>query len=164
MRTNAFAAVGTAAGIGTGFGFTFGALLVKKTLYVVQFMLSSRPRVLTFCRDTWHSPLYLLGATSFCAAAGGVVSISPDSTDAYPQDRRIDWLGSILVTGGMVLIVFVLGQGESAPQGWNTPCALTLAVIEVGMCGLISLDVRHSRPSHSWNFLPRFLFPLAKYP
>ena len=37
-------------------------------------------------------------------------------------DKRIDWLGALLSTGGLVLIVFVLSQGDLAPQGWATPC------------------------------------------
>lgn len=38
------------------------------------------------------------------------------------QDRRIDFLGSFLVTAGMILIVFVLSDGALAPKGWSTSC------------------------------------------
>lgn len=36
--------------------------------------------------------------------------------------KRVDWIGASLITVGLVLIMFVLGQGELAPQGWKTPC------------------------------------------
>lgn len=37
-------------------------------------------------------------------------------------DKRVDWIGALLVTIGLVLIVFVLGQGGIAPRRWATPC------------------------------------------
>ena len=38
------------------------------------------------------------------------------------EDRRVDWIGAVLVTAGLVCIMFVLGQGELAPDGWKTGC------------------------------------------
>lgn len=66
------------------------------------------------------------GLTALCFI-GGLVSIDPDvrSTEA---DRRVDWLGVALVTSGLVLVVFVLGQGEVALQQWATPCKFTFLV------------------------------------
>lgn len=46
-------------------------------------------------------------------------SIDPDEPSTE-TDRRIDWLGALLVTAGLVLIVFVLSDGEIV--GWKTPC------------------------------------------
>lgn len=37
-------------------------------------------------------------------------------------DRRVDWLGAFLVTAGLVFIVFVLSDGEVAPNKWATSC------------------------------------------
>lgn len=37
-------------------------------------------------------------------------------------DKRVDWMGAMLITTGLVCIMFVLGQGELAPQKWKTPC------------------------------------------
>lgn len=48
--------------------------------------------------------------------------ISPD------VDRRVDWIGAALVTVGLVLIVFVLGQGQIAPEGWKTPYIIALLI------------------------------------
>jgi hypothetical protein len=39
--------------------------------------------------------------------------------------RRVDWLGALLITVGLVFIVFVLSDGEIAPQGWRTGCTST---------------------------------------
>lgn len=51
----------------------------------------------------------------------GLISIDADRP-SVEVDRRVDWLGGFLVTAGLVLIVFVLGQGEAAPNKWATPC------------------------------------------
>lgn len=41
-------------------------------------------------------------------------------------DRRVDWIGSVLVTSGLVLVVFVLSDGEIAPQKWKNACGYVL--------------------------------------
>ncbi len=48
------------------------------------------------------------------------------------KDKRVDWLGGALVTAGLVLIIFVLSDGEIAPNKWATSC-------ELGYKGLISI-------------------------
>ena len=50
---------------------------------------------------------------------GALVSFD---ADVLPEDidRRVDWVGAFLVTTGLSLIVFVLGQAPSV--GWKTPC------------------------------------------
>lgn len=65
----------------------------------------------------------MAGVTALSAIMG-IVSVKPDLQEELPQDKRIDWLGSFLVTAGLVLIVFVLSQGEIAPKRWETPCTL----------------------------------------
>ena len=62
----------------------------------------------------------MTGLTVLCFV-GGLVSIDPD-VPSCEADKRIDWLGAFLVTAGLVLIVFVLSQGELAPKKWATPC------------------------------------------
>ena len=38
------------------------------------------------------------------------------------DDRRVDWFGAFLITGGLALLMFVLGDGTVAPRGWKTGC------------------------------------------
>jgi len=70
---------------------------------------------------TWRSPFYLLAGFTLLCFLGGLISIDND-VHSEEVDKRIDWLGALLVTAGLVLIVFVLSQGELARQGWSTPC------------------------------------------
>ena len=60
-------------------------------------------------------------AIAAATALGAWFVIDVDVLDPK-QDRRVDWIGAILVTVGLVLLTFVLGEGESAPHQWKTPC------------------------------------------
>ena len=59
-----------------------------------------------------------LAALTFLTA---LFAIDRDQPSAE-SDKHVDWVGAALVTAGLVLITFVLGQGELAPRGWRTPC------------------------------------------
>lgn len=54
--------------------------------------------------------------------------VSPPDQVSTAVDKRMDWLGAFLVTAGLaiIIIVFVLSDGEVAPKQWATPCACSL--------------------------------------
>ena len=72
-------------------------------------------------RNTWRSPFYLLSGLAVVVLISGLFSIDAD-LPSKETDKRVDWIGAFLVTTGLVLIIFVLGQGEIAPRQWATPC------------------------------------------
>lgn len=74
-----------------------------------------------FCRASWRAPFFLFAGFSALCVIGGCLVIDRD-VPTEEKDKRVDWLGGILVTTGLVLLTFVLAQGELAPQGWKTPC------------------------------------------
>lgn len=43
-------------------------------------------------------------------------------------DKRIDWLGAILFTGGFVLLFFSISQARAAGKGWATNCTFQTAL------------------------------------
>lgn len=43
--------------------------------------------------------------------------------DLRDKDRRVDWLGAFLVTAGLAMLLFVLGDGTVAVDAWETSCA-----------------------------------------
>ncbi|KAF7420881.1 hypothetical protein PC9H_011399 [Pleurotus ostreatus] len=53
----------------------------------------------------------------------------PILQDGEEEDRRVDWLGAFLVTAGLVLVVFVLSDGEVAPRQWATAYIIALLII-----------------------------------
>ncbi|HVK21791.1 MAG TPA: MFS transporter [Actinokineospora sp.] len=59
--------------------------------------------------------------------------------------RRVDWLGSALLTGGLVAGVFALTRGNSL--GWTSLTTLTLAVAAVGLVvGFVLWERRAPHP------------------
>lgn len=52
----------------------------------------------------------------------GLYSVHLDGLIGMDVEKRVDWIGAFLVTAGLVLIIFVLSDGETAPRQWSTPC------------------------------------------
>ncbi|KAG1735286.1 major facilitator superfamily domain-containing protein [Suillus paluster] len=123
-RSLAFATFAAGAPVGGAFGTIIGGVLTQ---------LSSQH---------WRAVFYLAAATSALIGVSGFISFDADvpSTEAV---KRVDWIGASLVTVGLVLIVFVLGQGEVASNGWKTPYIIVLLILGVIMVVLFLLWERH---------------------
>jgi hypothetical protein len=65
---------------------------------------------------------------------GGFFCIDADQP-SEEEDHRVDWLGAFLISSGLVLVVFVLSDGETAPQGWKTSYILACLVLGVALLG-----------------------------
>ncbi|KAG1774464.1 major facilitator superfamily domain-containing protein [Suillus placidus] len=116
-RSIAFATFAAGAPVGGAFGTIIGGVLTQ---------LSS---------SHWRSLFYLAAATSALIGVSGLISFDAD-VPSSELVKRVDWIGASLVTIGLVLIVFVLGQGEIASDGWKTPYIIVLLIIGVIMIGL----------------------------
>ncbi|KAJ7587489.1 putative efflux transporter [Mycena floridula] len=86
--------------------------------------------VTEFTKETWRSTFYVIAGLVVVSLVSGIFTIDADMPSTE-LDQRVDWLGGFLVTAGLVLIVFVLGQGESAPQRWATPYIIALLILGV---------------------------------
>ena len=53
-------------------------------------------------------------------AVDGSLTVEPDHPSER-KDKQVEWLGSLLIRNGPVLIIFVLNDGAIAPHGWRTP-------------------------------------------
>lgn len=84
---------------------------------------------------SWRSNFYLSSGLTVLFLLMGLFSIPRDepSTEA---DRRIDWLGAFLVTAALVLIIFVLSDGEIAPNKWATSYIIALLILGVLILGV----------------------------
>ncbi|KAF8956149.1 major facilitator superfamily domain-containing protein [Flammula alnicola] len=116
-RSLAFATFSAGAPIGAVFGTAVGGVLTEYTA------------------KTWRSSFYLLAALTVLCCIGGLISIDND-VPSEEADKRIDWIGAFLVTAGLVLIVFVLSQGELAPQKWQTPYIIVFLILGVILIGV----------------------------
>ncbi|KAJ7250751.1 MFS general substrate transporter [Mycena rebaudengoi] len=111
-RSIAFVTFSAGAPIGGALGTQIGALLAQDT------------------RATWRSPFFLFAGLSALCVLGGILAIDPDLLNTE-TDKRVDWIGAFLVTAGLVLLLFVLGQGQLAPRGWRTNYIIALLLIGV---------------------------------
>lgn len=69
------------------------------------------------------------GINAICFIVG-LVTIKKD-IPTPKENRKVDWLGAFLITAALVLILFVLGDGESAPNKWATGCTFPLSLLSV---------------------------------
>ncbi|EAU84975.2 efflux protein [Coprinopsis cinerea okayama7 len=111
-RSWAFATFSAGAPVGGIFGSAVGGVLTE------------------FTAKTWRSSFYLMAGMTFLSMVCGVFCIRSD-TPPVDVDKRIDWLGALIISAGLVLIVFVLGQGEIAPNKWATPYIIALLIVGV---------------------------------
>lgn len=116
-RSLAFATFSAGATIGAVFGTAIGGALTE------------------FTQKTWRSTFYLFTGLVIVILVSGLFSIDAD-VPSREIDKRVDWIGAFLVTAGLVLIVFALGQGENAPHQWATPYIIALLIVGVIFVGL----------------------------
>ncbi|KAK0470411.1 putative efflux transporter [Desarmillaria tabescens] len=113
-RRKAFTAFSAGQPIGTALGTVVGGALTQLT------------------KQTWKSPFYLITGLSVATLALGVYAIEEDPP-SIEMDRRIDWIGLVLISTGLLLVVFVLSQGETAPEEWKTPYIIALLVVGIAL-------------------------------
>ncbi|EGN99471.1 hypothetical protein SERLA73DRAFT_182421 [Serpula lacrymans var. lacrymans S7.3] len=116
-RSIAFATFAAGAPVGGAFGTIIGGVLTQLT------------------SETWRSTFFLASGLSALCCIGGIFSFDADKP-SMEADRRVDWIGAGLVTVGLVLIVFVLSEGDIAPDGWKTPYIIALLIIGVIFIGV----------------------------
>ena len=71
-------------------------------------------------RPTWRTPIFMFSGIAFAFMILGFFVIEEDEPSTE-DDKRVDWIGAALVTGGLVLIVFVLSDVPTAHKGWKSP-------------------------------------------
>lgn len=124
IRAIAFATFGAGAPVGAAFGWVIGGVLTQ------------------LAEQKWRSTFYFNAALIFLTLVIGVTTFDKDLPSTEP-DKRVDWIGAALVTTGLVLIVFVLGQGEIAPQQWKTPYIIALLIVGIFFVILFLLWQHH---------------------
>ncbi|KAK0199445.1 putative efflux transporter [Desarmillaria ectypa] len=112
-RRKAFAAFTAGQPLGDALGTVIGGVLTQLTA------------------SSWRSPFYLISALTAVTFFLGLYAIDNDRP-SIETDQRIDWIGAFLVSAGLLLVVFVLSQGEVAPHQWKTSYIIALLLLGVG--------------------------------
>ncbi|TBU55746.1 efflux transporter [Dichomitus squalens] len=130
IRSIAFATFAAGAPIGAAVENTIGGVLTQLTV------------------QSWRSTFWFLTGLSALCCVGGLMSIDADIPYALP-DKRIDWLGALLVTSGLVFIIFILSDGPIAPDGWKTGYIIALLIVGVFLLVLFVVWERYLERMHA---------------
>ncbi len=91
-------------------------------------------------------------------AVSSFISIPSDSAVRRKNGIRMDWLGSALITSGLVLTVYAITDSSHSPHGWKTPYIPTLLVLGcllIGQQCMWRAGSRSCRFSHSTSSLSK---------
>lgn len=145
-RSVAFATFAAGAPLGAAVGNTLGAVLTQL----------SDPR--------WRSVFFLSAGLNVLCMIGGAFSVDPDQP-SMEVDKRVDYIGSFLITAGLTFIIFVLSDGSIAPQGWTTPYIIALLVLGVLLTITFLFWQHYLEKRHDSEHLPasrRFAPPIMR--
>ena len=105
-KSRAFAGLGAGAPVGTAIGLVLAGLTTQYTA------------------AGWRTFFYICAGLS-CALAIGAAIVAPGSLIPRARSEHtlkgLDWIGVVLSAISIFCIVFPLGEGGNAPQGWKTP-------------------------------------------
>ena len=80
---------------------------------------------------SWGAYFWIGAGLSFSTAVVAYFSIPSDYQERKNLRVKMDWLGTILISSGLILVVFAITDSAHAPRGWATPYIYTLLIIGV---------------------------------
>ncbi|KAK9472353.1 major facilitator superfamily domain-containing protein [Dipodascopsis tothii] len=110
---------------------------------------------------SFHAIMYFLAI--IYGAAAVLVWITTEAVmrastgNKWEQLRKLDYLGALLSTLGLLLLVFSLTEAAAAPKGWGTPYIIAMIIVGIVLLGLfVTWEFYYSNP-----LMPMFIW---KYP
>ncbi|KAJ6514273.1 MFS general substrate transporter [Mycena vitilis] len=185
-RAAAFSSFSAGAPVGGALGMVLGGLVTQLSRYTwrAQFFLSAAIAFATLVVGVLVIPpdAPLLNSTFPSDNLPPVSAPSASSPDAHiyppetkdassppppaPRDTRTDWPGAILSAAGLILLVFVLGQGSGPglPPPRMSDDIISLLLLSLILLALFAvwefyLERVHSRPGAAKAYTPPPLLP-----
>ncbi|WOO80487.1 Efflux pump terJ [Vanrija pseudolonga] len=91
----------------------------------------------------WQYFHFVLGGLALIPLILGLFVIPRDLAKNQATDKRIDWLGGLLITAALCLFTFSITQSGIAPKGWGTPYIPALLATSIVLFGLFGLWEHH---------------------
>ena len=79
---------------------------------------------LTFGWYFWIGAIFI-----FSTILAAIWSVPNDTEQRKAMGIKMDWMGSVLIVAGLVLVVFAVTDSSHAPQGWRTPYIYVTLII-----------------------------------
>lgn len=130
-----FSIYGAAAPLGFYIGIFFAGLSAQYTSWGVYFWIGA--------------------GLSFTTVVAAYFCIPSDREKRKELETKMDWCGTVLISTGLILVVFAITDSSHAPQGWATPYIYALLV--VGLL-LLAAAVYVEGWVATWPLLPFDLF------
>ena len=86
--------------------------------------------------STWRWYFFIGTLLSALTTIVAYFSVPSDSQARKAMGVKMDWIGSIFIVSGLILLVFAITDSAHAPNGWATPYIPILLVV-----GLIMLSI-----------------------
>ncbi|OCK97625.1 MFS general substrate transporter [Cenococcum geophilum 1.58] len=80
---------------------------------------------------SWGAYFWIGAGLSFSTAVVAYFSIPSDYQERKNVRVKMDWLGTVLISSGLILVVFAITDSAHAPRGWATPYIYTLSIVGV---------------------------------
>lgn len=80
---------------------------------------------------SWRWYFWIGAIISAMASAVGWVAIPSDVEERRKMNVKMDWLGTMTIPTGIILVVFALTDSSGAPNGWATSYIIATMVIGV---------------------------------
>lgn len=93
---------------------------------------------------SWKGVFIGIALLAFAVTAAGVFVIPPSKRDGNnegAQKPTVDWLGAVLITGGLLALLLALTEGNVV--GWKTPWISVVIVISVMLVALFVFWQHH---------------------
>ncbi|CAD6589695.1 MAG: hypothetical protein TREMPRED_005476 [Tremellales sp. Tagirdzhanova-0007] len=117
-------------------------------------------------RHGWTYLFYIIAGASLVPMVIGILVIPRETRRLRGdgRDRRIDWLGGLLVTAGTSLFMFSIVQSGIVPKGWSTPYVPVVLVLSILLILVFLVWERHLETHTSFPPIVKFsLFTRHSY-
>ncbi|PNS19963.1 hypothetical protein CAC42_7930 [Sphaceloma murrayae] len=80
---------------------------------------------------TWRWYFFIGAMLIAMVGLAGYICIPSDVSERRAMGVKMDWLGSVTIFSGLVLVVFAVTAASHAPQKWTTPYILVTMILGV---------------------------------
>lgn len=88
----------------------------------------------SFLRFGWY---FWIGAILvFTTVVAAIFAIPNDIEERKAMGIQMDWLGSIFIVSGLILVVFAITDASHAPDGWRTPYIYVTLIVGALLLGI----------------------------
>jgi MFS family permease len=85
---------------------------------------------------SWRWYFWLGAMPSMVGCLISLIAIPRDFRDVRDQGVAMDWLGTVTLVPGLLLLVFAITNSSQAPEGWSTPYIYVSFVLGLGCIGV----------------------------